>query len=75
MTRKMYLRKLQVLVIAIHNHPTTPFGYSKRSLGDALREVRDKVNAGALKNTPWRSYDEAWNCEAMRWARDFYGVR
>ena len=70
MTRKKYIHKIQSLIIAIHNHPTSlyPEGYK---LGESLKHARDYA-----RNVPknFGSYEAAWNCEAIAWARNHYGV-
>lgn len=68
MTRKQYINKAQVLVIAIHKtiHKTS---HKRYKLGNALRTFRD-----GAKNVPgeFGSYEAAWNCDAMRFARKHY---
>lgn len=66
MTRKEYVRKLQALVIAVYRKDGIR-GHG--SLGKSLRHVRDSA-----KDVPaaWGSYDAAWNCDFLRWARHYY---
>lgn len=70
MTRKKYIHKVQMLVIAIYNHPDSiyPEGYR---LGEGLKRVKE-----AAKYIPERfgSYEAAWNSKAAKWAREYYGV-
>lgn len=70
MTRKQYIKKVQQLELAIFRHPesTFPEGYK---VGNATRHT-----ARATKSVPkgFKSYQEAWDSEPMRWAREYYGV-
>lgn len=68
MTRKKYIHKIQNLMIAIYNHPDSfyPDGYK---LGSALKHAKEFAKQVPVKNG---SYEAAWNCEAMRWAREHY---
>lgn len=63
MTRKQYYRKGQQLVIAINNY------HNLGNVGKALAHFRD-----SHKNAPkqFGSYENAWNSEAVKWARKFY---
>ena len=67
MTRKKYIHKLWGLTTAIYKHPDSAFKDYK--LGEALKHNRDFA-----KNVPTKfgSYDEAWNSEAMRFAREHF---
>lgn len=62
MTRKQYYHKGMQLIVAIHKQ-------SGGNLGKALSHFRD-AHREAPKH--FGSYENAWNCEAMRWARNFY---
>ncbi len=69
MTRKKYINKVQQLTIAIYKHPDS--NVKGHKLGKALKYI--KANAKSVP-AKFGSYDEAWNCDAMRWAREHYGV-
>lgn len=71
MTRKQYTRRVQALALAIYHHPESIYPKNYR-IGDALRHIRD-----VSKNVPkmFGSYAAAWNCDAVKWAREFYGVK
>lgn len=72
MTRKKYIHKMQNLIVAIAKHPTTNRnGLPALRIGPALRRVQDQAKFGAKENV---SYEEMWNSEPIRWAREFYGV-
>lgn len=70
MTRKQYERRVQELILAIYRHPSSNFpeGYK---VGNSLRYFKRR-SKGVPKD--FGSYEEAWNCKEMRWAREFYGV-
>ena len=70
MTRKQYVHKLWMLTLAIYNSekPLLPEGYK---VGEALKH--NKAYAKKVPKT-FGSYEAAWNCEHMKWAREFYGV-
>ena len=69
MTRKQYTHKIQQLTIAIYKHPESTVQGCK--LGTALKRTKDNA-----KNVPatFGSYEAAWNCDVLRWAREYYGV-
>lgn len=68
MKRKTYEKKLRAMLAAIYHHPESNF-VNSYSLGQAMKH--STAHAGdAAKN--FGSYDAAWNCSAMRWAREFY---
>lgn len=70
MTRKQYVHKLWMLTLAIYKSekPLLPEGYK---VGEALKH--NKAYAKKVPQT-FGSYEAAWNCEATKWAREFYGV-
>ena len=63
MTRKQYYHKGMQLVVAINKY------HGSDNLGSALAHFKE-AHRNAPKN--FGSYEKAWNCEAMRWARKFY---
>ena len=70
MTRKKYIHNLWSLTLAIYRNPESNFMKGFK-VGEAL-----KNNKRAAKEVPKRfgSYEAAWNSEAMKWARQHYGV-
>ena len=69
MKRKTYKKKLRALLVAIQQHPMSryPEGYKPgESMKDSMSAKMDFVNG------KFHSYDEAWNCSAMKWAREYY---
>ena len=68
MTRKQFINKGQRLMLAIYNDPNGlyPDGFK---IGEALKKFKENA-----KNVPktFGSYEEAWNCEPMKWAREHY---
>lgn len=68
MTRKQYVHKLWNLILAIRNHPGNPYPDDYK-IGRALKYAKDNA-----KNVPkaFGSYEAAWNCKAMKMARDLY---
>lgn len=69
MTRKEYTNRMQNLIVAIHKHPTT--NTADINLGKALRYAKDHAREAAEN---FGSYEAAWNCSGLRWAREYYGV-
>lgn len=70
MTRKQYVHKLWGLTLAIYRHPESIFP-DEYKVGEAL-----KHNKKFAKKVPetFGSYEAAWNSEAVKWAREYYGV-
>ena len=66
MTRKQYKNKVRELIIAVYNNSCKDY-----KLGVTLKQSQDIDN---IKDVAKRfgSYEAAWNCDAMRWARQFY---
>lgn len=70
MTRKQYQRRIQELVIALHNDPEMTFTENDK-VGIATRRAHDNAKRAAQL---FGSYDAAWNCEAVKWLRNRYGM-
>lgn len=67
MTRKKYTHKMQNLILAIAKHPDS----KGLRIGPALRHAQDYAKEIGLRGD---SYESAWNCEPVMWARKHYGV-
>lgn len=68
MTRKQYIKKGQQLILAIYKDIQSDFPENHK-VGKALKQFKENA-----KNVPktFGSYEEAWNCEPMRFARRHY---
>ena len=68
MTRKKYINLGTKLVVAMYKSPDSIV--KGVSVGSMIRHFRDNA-----KHVPevFGSYEAAWNCEAMKWARENYG--
>lgn len=66
MKRKTYIKKIWALEAAIAKHPST---MSEIMTGESL-----KHSTRYAKKVPanFGSYEAAWNCDAMKWARSYY---
>lgn len=70
MTRKQYQRRMQELVIAVHNDPEITCT-GRDTIGVATRRTHDNAKRAAQL---FGSYEAAWNCEAVKWLRNRYGM-
>lgn len=68
MTRKQFQRRIQELVIALHKDPEMTF---TEKVGIATRRAHDNAKRAAQL---FGSYEAAWNCDAVRWLRNKYGM-
>lgn len=68
MTRKQYINKGQQLILAIYNHPQSLYPEGQK-IGEQLK--RFKKNAKFVPEI-YGSYEAAWNCAIMKWAREHY---
>ena len=71
MTRKKYINKIQALTLAVYRHPESNFLHGFK-VGEALKHVKE--HAKTVPKT-YGSYEAAWNDEALKWAREHYGVK
>jgi len=68
MTRKQYINKGQQLILAIYKHPQSLYPEGQK-IGEHLKHF--KKNAKSVPEK-FGSYEAAWNCDIMKWARENY---
>ena len=63
-----FIKKGQKLLVAFYKDPEIKWD-GRKKVGEALKHFKENAKSVPAK---FGSYEEAWNCEAMKWLREHY---